>query len=145
MPHRTAEVWKRQWADHSEQPDRVYIEARKRVDEEELRGRTDHGAADQGDKEEEEESSDDQGSTYEDDTSPASTPRSRAPKSTQRRPSGRTTWCPVKDEDLRAMALYRFEKDAVWAGFPAKQTPWITFGKRPEVRRPNQHAETHRF
>ncbi|TBU60836.1 hypothetical protein BD310DRAFT_922186 [Dichomitus squalens] len=133
LPHRTAEVWKKHWGDHSEQPDRVYIDARKRVDrEEELRGSplTDNDGADEYEKEEE--SDDDQGSPYEDGASPTAASHTLLGKSNKARSKGRTTCVPVKDEDLRAMALYRYENDAIWGTFEYKKTPWIAFSRRPQ-------------
>ena len=141
-------MWKRYWGSHCEVPDGLYIEARKRVEREESRGDDDapppaptctatgeHSEGPESESESDDEYDDgDDGSTYH---APAPTrtqgkppqPAGTAATKPKRPPSG----LPVTDEDLRAMARYRFAMGSEWDKHRFKLPRWQEFADRPEV------------
>ena len=148
-------MWKRHWGAHCEVPDGLYIEARKRVEREGSRGGSprlvpppaptarEHRHRDSQGSESESESEsddDDEGSTYRYRARPrkpsqpqAAATTAPAPKPKPKpmvRPQG---GLPVTDEDLRAMARYRFAMGGDWDKQRFKIPRWQEFADRPEV------------
>ncbi|KAM5540431.1 hypothetical protein V8D89_005889 [Ganoderma adspersum] len=131
-PHHNVEAWKRHWNDAPELPDKIYIEARKRADDEALaRSASLSPSSD-------EEGSED-GSDVEDDgllkesTSPVLNEVQRR-SCTLRQPNRGKRGCHVKvtEEDLRDMAQYKYERRDVWDQSPSVKARWEEFADRPQ-------------
>ncbi len=145
--HHNAEAWKRHWDEHPELPDKIYIEARKRAEEEHLAlepGQPGYvRLADSSDEEPQED-----GSTAEavadnasvvsyydppDETTTAK-PADKTPITRKLKAPPKTFRHPITTDDVRAMAKYKVERRHVWHQFDTKQEPWREFSERPEVR-----------
>ncbi|PIL37073.1 hypothetical protein GSI_00765 [Ganoderma sinense ZZ0214-1] len=147
MTHHNAEAWKRHWDEHPELPDKVYIEARKRAEEEHLSLEPGQpGYARLADSSDEEPQEDDAAEAVADNASvvsyydpPDETPKAQSAdksllpgKSVQS--ASKTFRHPITEDNLRAMAKYKFEKRHVWNQYGTKQGPWKEFAERPENR-----------
>ncbi|TBU27977.1 hypothetical protein BD311DRAFT_759310 [Dichomitus squalens] len=142
LPKRTANTWKRFWAENPDAPNAVYIAARKRAERPDAtRGSlTSLAELSDANSDEEEQNLREDGRPLIDkgEAKPAATPSSSSESKSKRSPS-----LPVTDTDLRAMARYKFEKDAVWATSRYKYAPWDDFATRPENARRSLTAWKH--
>ncbi|KAI1795156.1 hypothetical protein LXA43DRAFT_914523 [Ganoderma leucocontextum] len=142
--HHNAEAWKRHWDEHPELPDKIYIEARKRAEEQHLTLEPGQpGYARLAGSIDEESQEDDSGEaaadnasvvSYYDPPNEAATaqPADKIPRNPGK--PWKTFKHPITADDLRAMAKYKVEKRHVWDQFDTKQGPWREFAERPEHR-----------
>ena len=154
LPHRTAETWKKHWSSNCEVPDALYIAARKRVDaarENRARGESPltplaaHDAGNDGSNEysesepepEPDASDDDRQSTYHPASTSARKPTATKTKAGKTKTVRRRT-ARITDEDLRAMARYKFARRSDWENPDISYKAfWYDFARRPEVSPPS--------
>ncbi|KAI0750765.1 hypothetical protein C8Q80DRAFT_1153805 [Daedaleopsis nitida] len=121
-PHHNAKAWKKHWADFSELPDKVYIAARQREDRERDASSSSEAKSTPGVS----------GSERNGDTSELSS----IPSPPSKARSGE----PVTEADLRRMAQYTVEKNAVWKAEGTRLVArWKEFSERPENRKRRSH------
>ncbi|KAI0719645.1 hypothetical protein C8T65DRAFT_636020 [Cerioporus squamosus] len=142
-PHRDAEAWKRHWDDHPQLPDRILIEARNREwpdsqtaptapapdgpsDEE---GEEDEDGEGEGEADEEE-AEDRHAGHPADRPSAGDAPNSGKGKTTRKH----IVRLRVTESDLRAMAKYMAEKEAVWDSYPSQCACWEEFARNNTKR-----------
>ena len=132
-PHHNAEAWKRHWDDAPELPDKIYIEARKRADDEAIAGNPSLSpSSNEGGSEDGIEAADDEPlseSTSQVLNQAQRAPRSPCPPKKTRRPER------VTEEDLREMAQYKYERRGVWEGISSRTARWKEFAQRSRVSR----------
>lgn len=145
--HHNAEAWKRHWDEHPELPDKIYIEARKRAEEERLTlepGQPGYallaGSSDEESQEEDAvEAVADNASVVSYYDPPEEAPKAKSADKTlspqkSSKPASQPFRHAITADDLRAMAKYKVEKRHVWDQYDTKQGPWKEFAERPEVR-----------
>ncbi|KAI1795157.1 hypothetical protein LXA43DRAFT_882724 [Ganoderma leucocontextum] len=126
-PHHNAEAWKRHWDDAPELPDQIYIEARKRADDEALARSASLSPSSNGDGSEDGIDAADDGPPTES-TSPVVSQVQRVPRAPHRPRGG----VKVTEEDLREMAQYKYERRDVWDQHPNAKARWEEFAERPQ-------------
>ena len=131
-PHHNADAWKRHWDDAPELPDKIYIEARKRADDEALARSASLSPSSNEDGSEDDIDAADRDGPLNESTSQVLNQVQRVPyppclrKKTRKHEK-------VTEEDLREMAQYKYERRDVWEQIHSSMARWKEFAQRPEV------------